>query len=108
MTPDTIRQAAKVYNADYPEAAAEIDAGTPVLDVAICHADRSASGRRYRLISTYGVRAVDGGFIGAGEPVVITVDRRRSTERMVDTATRRYTRQAAAAGVELVVRNRAR
>lgn len=107
-TPATIKAAALVYNADYPEAAAEIEAGTPVLDVAVAYADKACTGRLFRLISTFGVTAPDGGFIAAGEPQVITVGRRDGRVPMTDTARRRFARQATAAGVALIVRDRTR
>lgn len=65
LTASSIKAAAADYNSDYPEAAAEIEAGT-TLRIFADYADNF--GRRVRMIVEYGVRAADGGWIGAGEP----------------------------------------
>uniref|UniRef100_UPI003F49909B hypothetical protein n=1 Tax=Nonomuraea sp. CA-251285 TaxID=3240002 RepID=UPI003F49909B len=68
-TADQIREAARVFNADYPEAAAEIDAGTPIIDV---RGDTSAKDCRHcRVTVTAGLIAPDGGFIYGHEPHVL-------------------------------------
>jgi hypothetical protein len=62
-TADSIKTAAKAYNSDYPEAAAEIDAGVAILLINARYADNY--GHRISVVIDYGVRAQDGGWIGA-------------------------------------------
>jgi hypothetical protein len=64
MNTDEIKQAANLYNSEYPEAAAEIEAGEAVIRLIACYADNY--GRQVRFIFEPGVVAPDGGFIGAG------------------------------------------
>lgn len=69
MTAEQITAAARVYNAEFPEAAAEIEAGTPMLSI---YADTDAkAGRSMRIVADFGVVAPDGGWIAAGDPTVI-------------------------------------
>lgn len=60
-----IKAAAKAYNADYPEAAAEIDAGTEVIHVFV---GNDPSGWMVHVVATAGV-VYNGGFIAAGDPI---------------------------------------
>jgi hypothetical protein len=63
MDATAIKQAANLYNAEYPEAAAEIESGTATLLINARYADNY--GRRISVVIDYGVRAADGGWIGA-------------------------------------------
>jgi len=82
VTPSQIRAAALAYNADYPEAADEIAVGDPELHVSAGYIGYDG----YRLVSTYGIRTADGGFIAAEEPLVTDVRRRDKRESAVDAA----------------------
>lgn len=63
LTAEEIRTAAHVFNADYPNVAADIDGGEPVLRVNVAWAD--SFGRRIRFVFEPGIMAPDGGFVGA-------------------------------------------
>jgi hypothetical protein len=84
MNSAQILAAATAYNADYPEAAAEIAAGTPALHVFIGAND--SLGRSYRFVVSPVVVLADGGHAGAADPVVVMVRRRDGRERMADRA----------------------
>jgi hypothetical protein len=65
-TPEAIRTAAQAFNAEYPEAAEEIAAGTPELHVS----QQSVKGG-LRVVATLGVRLADGGFAAAEDPQML-------------------------------------
>jgi hypothetical protein len=65
-TPEEIRTAAQAFNAEYPEAAEEIAAGTPEL-----HVSRQSCKGGLRVVATLGVRLVDGGFAAAEDPQIL-------------------------------------
>ena len=65
-TPEAVRAAALAYNAEYPEAAAEINAGIPELHVS----QQSVKGG-LRVVATLGVRLADGGFAAAEDPQML-------------------------------------
>lgn len=67
-----IREAALTYNAEYPEAAAEIAAGIPIVEVRTDTAD--SLGQRFKVVIDSGVIAPDGLFIGTGVTQVVTLD----------------------------------
>lgn len=64
-TSDAIKTAARQFNADFPESAAEIKAGEAVIRVS-CDSWTS-TGSRIRAVVHAGIRAADGRFIGAGD-----------------------------------------
>ena len=104
-TADKIKAAAVIYNAEYPEAAAEIAAGEAIILITAHNADNY--GKRVRLVVNEGVRAADGGFIASADPGASTVDRRdgRLTKTMV--AERRFAhmiREATACGIRVEIR----
>jgi hypothetical protein len=84
-TAQTITADALAYNSEFPEAAAEIEAGTPVVRVMLHDEDRN--GWQIRAVVCPGVIAEDGGWIGAGEPVVKSL--RRFDGRLTKTETAR-------------------
>lgn len=80
-----IKTAAKQYNADYPEAAQEIDEGAAVVYLI---AQTPARRQREVLVTlTPGVEG-GGGFIGAADPVAITLRRRDGRYGPIETARR--------------------
>ena len=65
-SPEAIHAAAYAYNAEYPEAAAEIAAGTPEL-----HVSRMSERSGLRVVATLGVRLTDGMFAAAEDPQIL-------------------------------------
>jgi hypothetical protein len=65
MTSEAIRTAARDFNADYPESAAEIDAGEAIIRVS-CDSWTS-TGSVVRAVVHTGIRTADGSFIGSGD-----------------------------------------
>ena len=65
MTSDTIKTAARDFNADYPESLPEIEAGEAIIRVG-CDSWTS-TGSVVRAVVHAGIRAADGGFIGSGD-----------------------------------------
>jgi hypothetical protein len=73
-TEQGIKARARAYNAAYPEAAAEIDAGEAQVLV-LANSD-SRTGWHLHVTVTPGVRATDGGWIAAADPVAFTLTAR--------------------------------
>ena len=97
-----IKSRAVAFNAAYPEAVDEIEAGTAILDLFATYADRY--GRSVRFVLTHGVLALDGGFIAAEEPRVLvlrSLDGRLSPTEQV---ARRFSRTLNASAVPVQVR----
>lgn len=92
---DTIRAAAAAYNADYPEAAAEVAAGTPA--VLLLARPVGAAGAKFSATLAAIVIAPDGGHIYAGEPVVVASGAARRDGRTSTTANARRLAPVAAA-----------
>lgn len=87
FTATEIQTDALRYNAEYPEAAAEIATAEPVIRVHIQH----ASPQDYRNLSVSimpMMRTEDGGLIGAGEPTVKRLVRFSGRASMTATAKR--------------------
>jgi hypothetical protein len=77
LTADEIRELARTYNAEYPQAMPLIDSGEPELLVTVLAADRME--RTFRVVVDAGVRACDEGrevWIGSMDPVVVVSGRR--------------------------------
>lgn len=64
-----VRDMALTYNADYPEAFAEIETGEVIADVSY----QVIGNTRLRVITTLGILVADG-FIGAAEPDVAEIN----------------------------------
>ncbi|MEU4576120.1 hypothetical protein [Nonomuraea sp. NPDC023979] len=68
-TAEQIREAARAFNTDFPEATAEIDAGIPIIDV---RGDTGIKDTRHcRVFVAAGLITSNGGFIYAHEPHVL-------------------------------------
>lgn len=99
--------AALVWNAEYPEAEAEILAGTPVLSITGASV---GAGRTVTVTAWWGVQAPDGGFIGAGDEPAYHYHGRRhdgrygpiAGARKFDRALRNLIAEAEAAGLPVV------
>ena len=66
MNATDIIAAAAAYNADFPEALALIEGGTPMIHAVV---EAQGQGWRIKVWAMAGVRAADGsGFIAAGDP----------------------------------------
>lgn len=100
--PDAIRAAAHDYNADFPEATAEIDAGEPMVLVCAGYYDRY--GRKVRLVLDVGIRTEDGGWIGSDRPQAAIVNHSDGRTSPVNTAKKFLAARLAATKVPVVYR----
>lgn len=102
ITTDDVWTAALAYNADYPEAAQAMAAGTPTLRII---ASAVGSGWTIRVNTYYGIRA-ECGWIGAGIDTtqdVRRVDGRRSPADVARMRLVRMIAEAEAAGIAVEV-----
>lgn len=98
MTSTAIKAAALAYNADYPEAAAEIEAGEATIRVFASSDD--GLGRSVKVLAVFGVVG-SGGWIEAGAPNVLAAGMRRQDGRLsaVECARRAFGRGFAGSAV---------
>ena len=101
MTADEITTAALAYNAEYPEAAAQILVGTPAIRVTVSNADRN--GWRLTVTVVPVVELVDGGIAYATDPTYLSLPRRDGRLSREDTA-RRASRVLGVQGAKVPVR----
>jgi hypothetical protein len=89
VTETEIRAAAAIYNADYmcPDLCDALAFGAPELDVSASPAGRHGSGPNVRVVITPGLR-MEGVFIGAADPIMLTVPRRDGRTKTEDVARR--------------------